>query len=56
MELKLPEHTRGYVQGQNNAGTVEDLTELFARYSAAGANNSIVAIPTSFRRIRGGLR
>lgn len=30
---------------RNNAGTVEDLTELFARYSAAGADHSIVAIP-----------
>jgi F420-dependent oxidoreductase-like protein len=30
---------------QNNAGTVDDLVELFAAYSSAGANHSIVAIP-----------
>lgn len=30
---------------RHNAGTVDDLTELFSRYSTAGANHSIVAIP-----------
>lgn len=30
---------------RNNAGTVDDLTELFAAYAAAGADHSIVAIP-----------
>lgn len=30
---------------RNNAGTVDDLTELFAAYHAAGASHSIVAIP-----------
>ena len=30
---------------RNNAGTVEDLTELFGSYSAAGADHSIVALP-----------
>lgn len=30
---------------RNNAGTVDDLEALFAAYSAAGANHSIVALP-----------
>jgi F420-dependent oxidoreductase-like protein len=30
---------------RHNAGTVDDLVELFAAYSAAGADHSIVAIP-----------
>lgn len=30
---------------RNNAGTIDDLTDLFAAYSAAGASHSIVAIP-----------
>ena len=30
---------------RNNAGTVDDLTELFAAYGASGAGHSIVAIP-----------
>ena len=30
---------------RHNAGTVEDMVELFTAYSAAGADHSIVAIP-----------
>jgi F420-dependent oxidoreductase-like protein len=30
---------------RSNAGTVEDLVELFGRYAAAGADHSVVAIP-----------
>lgn len=30
---------------RNNAGTIDDLVEMFTRYSAAGAEHSIVAIP-----------
>lgn len=30
---------------QNNAGTVDDLTELFTAYASAGAAHSIVALP-----------
>lgn len=33
-----------YMQ-RNNAGTVDDLTELFAAFAAGGAGHSIVAIP-----------
>lgn len=30
---------------RNNAGTVDDLVELFTRYADAGADHSVVAIP-----------
>ena len=30
---------------RNNAGTIEELMELFTRYAESGANNSVVSIP-----------